>query len=233
MAKSKKVVLFLVEGVSEQFALEGVLDNLSNDSILFQVIGTDITSNNYTTTSNVKTKITNQIKKFIDERKIPKESILKVVHLVDTDGAYISDDCILEDKSLTKFIYSLESITANDPKKVSSRNTKKSTILDMLINTTIVYKNLSYEIYYFSCNLDHVLYNEINLLGELKTKKANEFDDYYFDKSNDFVTFICKSDFTVTGNYISTWDFIKKDLNSLNRYSNFNLYLDSILATFE
>ncbi len=229
MAKSKQVVLFLVEGRSEQFALEGVLDSLSSDIVLFHVINSDITSDKDTTTNNVKEKITAHIKNFIDERKIPKESILKVIHLVDTDGAYIPDANIIVDKSLTKFVYSLTDISANSHENVSTRNQNKRKILDMLVSTKTVFKNLSYEVYYFSCNLDHVLYDEINLAEGLKTKKADEFYDRYFDKSDEFVDFICNSPFSVHGSYVSTWDFIKIGLNSLNRYTNFNVYLASVL----
>ena len=38
-------------------------------------------------------------------------------------------------------------------------------------------------------------------------------------------------DFVVEGDYKDTWLFIKEDLNSLNRYCNFNLYLDKMKTT--
>ena len=46
--------------------------------------------------------------------------------------------------------------------------------------------------------------------------------------SLEFIDFINNKDFKVLGDYKVTWDFIKKDLNSVNRYSNFWLFFENL-----
>jgi len=46
--------------------------------------------------------------------------------------------------------------------------------------------------------------------------------------SLEFIDFINNKDFKVLVDYKTTWDFIKKDLNSVNRYSNFWLFFENL-----
>ena len=46
--------------------------------------------------------------------------------------------------------------------------------------------------------------------------------------SLEFIDFINNKDFKVLVDYKATWDFIKKDLNSVNRYSNFWLFFENL-----
>ena len=46
--------------------------------------------------------------------------------------------------------------------------------------------------------------------------------------SLEFIDLINNKDFKVLGDYKATWDFIKKDLNSVNRYSNFWLFFENL-----
>lgn len=52
-------------------------------------------------------------------------------------------------------------------------------------------------------------------------------ETYYFsfaksfkDKILEFIEFIFKCGFSIAGDYQESWNFIKKDLNSLNRYTD-------------
>lgn len=131
-----------------------------------------------------------------------KENIGMIIHLVDVDS-------------------------------IISRNDKKSKILNCLSTMTSMYKgknSVPCHMYYMSCNLDHVLYNEQNAEDSRKVELANDFQDKYIDNPDEFVTFMSNSSFTVLGDYNETWNFIKRDLNSLNRYSNFhNIYYFQVL----
>ena len=93
-----------------------------------------------------------------------------------------------------------------------------------LLSTTNQISTINYRAYYFCCNLDHVLYDEANLESRLKVDYAYDFQDEYFDNEIEFINFMLKSDFAVNGEYKETWDFLKEELNSLGRYSNFNLF---------
>ena len=57
---------------------------------------------------------------------------------------------------------------------------------------------------------------------------ANKFADRFYEKEIEFIDFINNKDFKVLGDYKTTWNFIKKDLNSVNRYSNFWLFFENL-----
>ena len=46
----------------------------------------------------------------------------------------------------------------------------------------------------------------------------------YKDKIDEFIVFITKSDFSVVNGYCESWEYIKQDLHSLERNTNFELY---------
>lgn len=85
---------------------------------------------------------------------------------------------------------------------------------------------IPYSMYYFSCNLEHVLHNEIQLADELKMTYAEKFSDDYYRNEQAFVDFIRDQSFAVQGDYKATWAFIKLNNHSLNRYSNFHLFFN-------
>ncbi len=87
----KKVVLFIVEGITEQESLELVLTTLieDNNEVVFEVVGGDITSRNDVDIANVKNKITEAIKDG-GKRKFKPSDYLEIVHLIDMDGAFIT-----------------------------------------------------------------------------------------------------------------------------------------------
>ena len=79
-----------------------------------------------------------------------------------------------------------------------------------------------------SCNLDHVLYNKLNSTDEEKERDSFQFAKRYKEKTEEFLSFICESDFSVTGDLKASWDFIKLDLHSLERYTNFGICFKEI-----
>jgi len=84
--------------------------------------------------------------------------------------------------------------------------------------------NIDYQVYYFSCNLEHVLHDNPNVKDENKSKKAEEFEERFYNREQEFLEFIGNDEFAVAGNYEETWDFIRENNNSLKRYSNLHLY---------
>ena len=48
----------------------------------------------------------------------------------------------------------------------------------------------------------------------------------YEGKSDEFIQFISDESVVVEGSYKETWEYIEKDLNSLNRHSNMNLIFE-------
>ncbi len=80
--------------------------------------------------------------------------------------------------------------------------------------------------YYFSCNLEHVLHDKINMDDNFKMEVAEKFADTYYGREHEFINFIRNDEFAVTGDFKETWSFIKKGNNSLRRYCNFHLFFE-------
>ncbi|MGO1369916.1 hypothetical protein [Senegalia sp. (in: firmicutes)] len=226
----KKVVLFIVEGITDQESLELLLEEfIPNDNqIIFEVVDGDITSSNNVDKKNIKSKITDIIKGG-GKRKFKPSDYLEVIHLVDMDAVFISEENIYEDQSANKLIYKEDGIYAKNIESVIKRNNKKKGLLNLLLSTNKVYKSVPYRVFYFSCNLEHVLHDKIEVEEKLKIKYARDFQDKYIDDLDGFVNLICNSIFTVDKEYKDSWDFIKKDNNSIKRFTNFNILLKDYL----
>lgn len=223
----KKIVLFILEGTSDEIALEGSLRNIYKpNEIRFCIVRTDITTKNGVTRNNIKNKLIEIIKIELTRFPYKNSDILKVIHLTDMDGAYVDEESIIEDRSCDGFIYSETNIKAKSRVNVIGRNKRKGENLEVLLELNSIYNGLSYNLYYFSCNQEHTLHNIINVEKSKKEELAEKFNDKYEDDFDGFKNFICSKDIKVEGNYRETWEFIKKGNNSLKRFSNLHLLLE-------
>ena len=229
LGKSKKIVLFIVEGVTDRNSFALVMSKIiEKDKIVrFKIINGDMTAENGVNSSNIYKKITDYIKEFVKSDIYLKSDILSIIHLVDTDGAYINDDLILR-KDVDSIEYNTQNIYARNIENIKNRNKQKSQILSKLAATSAVYGNVPYGIYFFSSNLEHVIHNKQSVLSVQKRGYAEKFEDKFVESPVSFIEFMNNSEFALTGEYKDTWEFIKKDTNSLKRYTNFNLYLNTI-----
>lgn len=228
MGESKKILLFMVEGSSDRTALEYILKKIfSNDQVLFHVIGTDITSDNRTTLQNAIKKVKEQLDIFLGVTKAKEGDILKIIHVVDTDGAYMPIANIIEDKSVNAFVYNQENITGKSTKEVEDRNKRKASIINKLSTTGNICRGaIPYKMYYMSCNLEHVLHNIQNAIQEEKADLSDDFLEKFVGQENDFIAFIKNPEWGVLGGYNESWKFIKQGTNSLKRYSNLGLIFE-------
>ena len=225
MNKTKKIVLFIVEGITDENSLSLILSKLIGSKIVhFHVINQDITSEFNSSSQNIVRKIDGEVRKYLDQNNgIKRTDIKQIIHLVDTDGTFIKDDFVLEDMNHEKAFYTMEYIKTNKRKNIICRNERKSSILNKLYQTNFIGK-IPYKVYYFSCNLEHVLHNSQNTPCRQKSLYSYKFVDQYVGREKQFVDFISNNSFAVKGEYKDTWKFIKKDLNSLKRYCNFHLF---------
>lgn len=225
---SKKIILFIVEGISDRESLSLILSRIiKSNKVQFYVVGGDITSENRTTMQNCITKVNMCINKFLKQNKFLKGDILRVIHLIDTDGAYI-DDKFVKQSQTNELIYKEDCILANNIQYICERNKKKASILNKLYSTTKI-SSVDYCMYYFSCNLEHVVHNEQNLDDNLKCDYAYKLIERYDGREEEFIKFLNESDFTVEGDYNQSWKFIKEGLNSLKRNCNLHLLLNDYL----
>lgn len=226
--KAKKVILFLVEGASDLTSLE-FIDNINtNETIKFQITSGDVTSKLNITPQNCREEINKILLSFLERSKLRKTDIIKIIHILDIDGVYIPEINIIEDKNIKKFLYTINGIVAPSKENVQKRNESKKQIVEKLLVTSKI-NSIPYEMYYMSCNLEHVLHDKLEDISEDEKKElANKFADKFYEKEIEFIDFINNKEFKVLGDYKTTWNFIKEGLNSVNRYSNFWLFFETI-----
>lgn len=225
---SQKIVLFIVEGLTDKNSLAPALEEIvCNNKLNFQVVRGDIICDLDSNTENIERRLKNLvIKKFLDDNPQFKASdICEVIQICDTDGCF-SDEAVVVHGEVDKTVYSEEGIICCDVD--SFLNTKRNKCTNMrYLRTLSTIKlpyglSVPYSLYYMSSSLEHVLHDEMNLSKDEKIKLSEKFSDEY-DEPEKFVEFFNNPDIKVPGAYEETWDFIESDNNSLGRYSNFSV----------
>ena len=170
---SKKVILFIVEGITDETSLARILKEIFEDKkIYFQVVNTDITSELTNNNMNIITKINNEIKKSISRNYFKKSDIIQIIHVVDLDGVYIKpQDVVYHDNE--KVEYCSNCIKTKNVDEIIKRNKHKSEILNRLSLTKAI-NGIPYKIFFFSTNLEHVLHNIQNANREEKNILAQK-----------------------------------------------------------
>ena len=141
------------------------------------------------------------------------------------DGAYISDDRIIEKKELDKTEYTKSEIYCKRREDIIIRNEIKRANIDRIYLQPIVWKSVAYKTFFMSCNLDHVLYDIQNSDDDAKKNNSISFSKKYRDNLDGFIDYISNSSFSVDLDYKESWEFIKKENRSLERYTNFGLWI--------
>lgn len=222
----KKVIAFIVEGASDEAALGTIMkEYFSDNEVQFVVIRGDITTKDYVSKDAILKKINEQIEEVKKRYRYQTEHFIKIIHLTDADGVYVGEDCVkyAEVEGIQYYIDHMETAKV---KETVERNVRKADILFKLRRTGTV-QGIPYKIYYNSCNLEHVLYNELkDFTDEEKRDMSDDFAEKYEGKAEEFVAFISDVEIAVPGTYQKTWDFLEKDKNSLNRHSNMHLIFE-------
>lgn len=215
-----KVLLFVVEGISEKDLLEPILDiTLDKTKIEFTIADGDITVKNSSET--VKSSLGNVVRKHINNTPaLSVAKVSKIILLTDTDGCFIPDSAIYESSSDEYFRYEEEGIYYRDVEAVAVRNDIKKRSLQTLFTSEKI-SNKPLECYYFSCNLDHVFHDERNLDDEKKSAYALDFSEKYEGRETEFVRFFLQNNLIMSLDYKKSWKKIQEGNNSLHRYSNF------------
>lgn len=220
MEETKKVVLIIVEGSSDEMALEGIFNfGLANSKVVYVIMHCDITSEIGINSNNIIKNLYARIKEQLERYKYKKTDILRIVHIVDLDGTFINEDAI-KIKNIKNFEYHEDCIYANSKDRVISRNRQKTNLLGKLRQTGKI-NGMLYRVYYNSCNLEHVLYNELqDFTSEEKINMASDFSDLYEGKEEEFIKKLGSSELKPCDTYKECWEYAEKDNNSLKRHSN-------------
>ena len=227
-----KLLLIIVEGTSDKITLYLPLKNFIRKNKL--MLNAEITSGDITLKENAsKESCLNSIKDIINTFKsnysLFPSDFYKVVHVIDTDGAFIDNDSIyrlssnncyyVDDKS--NLIY-----TPNIQNSVKINSNKKE-IYKYLASLDKI-SNVPYQCLFFSRNLEHALYDISNASIEDKINLSNKFESKYENDKDGFYNKIKEIAFTIPLKYKESWDYIFKDLNSLKRCSNFLILLNEL-----
>ncbi|WP_321004643.1 hypothetical protein [Eisenbergiella porci] len=225
----KKIVLVIVEGPSDDVALGMALSQVyDKDFIYVHIMHGDITTRRGVSSQNIVAKIGKDVTDYAKSKHYKASDFKQIIHIVDTDGAYIPDDNIMESENYLDIQYENDGIYTNNKAGVVTRNQQKRDNLYKLRSCGTIW-SIPYRVYYMSCNLDHVLYGKPNSTDKDKENDAYAFAKKYRNKVVEFVEFICKSSFSVTGDYKESWNYIEKDLNSVNRYTNLCICIENEL----
>lgn len=221
----KKVIAVIVEGPSDENAIGGILkEYFLSEEVQFTVVHGDITSDENTTVDNVVTKIDGLVSMIKSKYGYHTEDFIKIIHIADTDGAF-TRGCVVEAEADSIQYYEDRMETSN-VEAAEKRNQHKSEIMFKLYSTGKIH-DISYRLYFNSCNLEHVLYNELkDFTDDEKEEMSDDFAEKYEGKVEEFIRFISDSELAVPGTYKQTWRFIEKDKNSLHRYSNMHLIFE-------
>lgn len=218
--ETKKVVLIICEGSSDETALGHFFKMLYQDEqVIIHVEHGDITSKTGINSSNVVKTVGNMIKQHASINKLKNTDFKRIIHIMDTDGTFISPEYVMHGSNKADPYYSISNIITSKVKDIQKRNQNKKSNMIKLYSTNSIW-NIPYKAYYMSCNLDHVLYNCLNCTDEEKENHALDFYEKYEEDYQGFIDFICNSSFSVNKSYKESWTFIQNELNSLNRFSN-------------
>ena len=223
----KKIVLVIVEGITDETALGVVLSHVYDKNVVYlQIMRGDITTRYDVTPQNIISKIGNVVKNYAKSGNYKSADFRQIIHIVDTDGAYISDDNIIEDQSLDTLLYEADGIYTYNRQSTILRNANKRANLHRICVLSQIW-NVPYSVYYMSCNLDHVLHDKRNSTETEKMQDAYAFAEKYQRDTEGFIKFLGESEFSVKGDFEKSWDYIKEGMHSIERHTNLCICIDA------
>lgn len=225
----KKLIFVIVEGPSDDEALGVIINRLyDKNAVHIEITHGDITSELSVTPGNIAAKVGDLVRGYAKSNHYKAADFQDVLHLIDMDGAYISETDIVEDPSAEKACYSTTEIRTSRPAQLIARNKRKSDNINRICFMGKVWGSVPYRAYYMSANLDHVLYNKLNSTDDDKEKDGFVFVKKYKDHLDDFLVFISDSDFSVCDEFKKSWEFIKAGRHSLERHTNLGICFKEI-----
>lgn len=220
----KKIVLVIVEGPSDDSALGVILNRLfDKNKVHIEIMYGDITTDMNIDPVDIAKALGEVVKRYADSMHFKQLHFQQVIHLIDMDGAYIPDDCVIDNPDAEKPVYTLTNIQTAKRDLLLRRNKHKQSKIERICGLQKVWGSIPYRAYYMSSNLDHVLYGKLNSSDEDKENDAYAFAKRYKDDIDGFLKYISDSDFSRMEGYKESWTFIKKECHSLERYTNLGL----------
>lgn len=232
----KKYLFFIVEGKNDKIEIQAMLRALCGKEFqdhyydAYHIHNGDVTTEKDTTEKTIIDKLNKIVIDWRQGRadpfiKISPSDVEKIIHVIDMDGAFIPESAIVQTDD-AKVQYHDKSIQYFSREQIVGRNRKKAKVVRRLISVRQI-DNIPYELFFVSCNMDHLLFNERNMFSDAKGRGARFFASRCKDK-NYLKNSIYEDGVRAEGNYLDSWNMIQEEYNSLGRHTNLNLILDSI-----
>ena len=223
-------------------------ESISRDEGVEKNYNGDVTSRNGVTPDNILPML---LKMFIhpEFKKHPAyeypASVVEVIHIVDIDGVFTADDRIIEgspgnSKMLPYYDDENGIIIVKDLDEIISRNEAKRRNLKKLVDTkklriTVAKgrhdeKEKPYKVYYFSSNLDHVLFGNANNEGFNKLPYARSFGNTFYDEPLKLASYFLNHPCAVDAkDYKESWEKLYGVNKSLKPLTNINILVRDLL----
>lgn len=230
MANTKKVLLFVVEGATEETALASIMENIfSTKRIFFDIAHGDITvqgSGGKKPRERVRDLVLAQINK---NKSYGWNDLERIVQISDTDGAFVLDERVLL-ASGAGLEYREDAILSPNPEGIRARNKEKAESMRQLSRIhSLTYrgKSVPYALYYFSRNMEHALHGKAETLSDrTKIELANGLRRRYANDPSGFRDLVTSAEVLVPGDFRQTWDYLESGARSLERGSNIALAIN-------
>ena len=233
---TKKYVLFIVEGKNDQIEIQAMLRAYCANSLQDKYVDIYLPYNGDITFEKTEKTITGKLTEAVlswrrgETRLHPfhpvaPSDVAKIVHVIDTDGAFIPESAIIAD-DVGDVEYKEDCIRCGDRAFIVGRNRKKAKAIRKLLSVPKI-DNISYEVFFVSCNMDHVLFGTQNPAAKSKGPNARYFAAHCKHPA-DLNQSIFGENICFDGPFQESWNFIQLDMNSLNRHTNLNILLENL-----
>ncbi|KOS67162.1 hypothetical protein AEA09_15040 [Lysinibacillus contaminans] len=237
---TKKVILVVVEGETEQIILYDYLDMYFAESeVRFDVQRGDILTKWEGTkkTTNIKNTVGQVISRYLEKNKFLPKDLLAIVQITDADGCFIPHEHVKVSADVKGSIFydETEILVGSTKKKeaIEARNTLKAQNIKILATSesfTLKKNHVPYQLFYFSTNLEHVLWGERNEEAVGKVSKADEFIETLSCSIEEYLRpFLHVNEGNTYDEKLEeSWAYVMQDCNSLQRSTNVPLLVEMV-----
>lgn len=228
----KRVVILLVEGGTDETLLIDRLRQLFiNTEIRFEAHNGDIFYDIKQKSKPIKVMIGDRVKEILIKRRFKASNVLAVLHILDTDGCFINPENIAIDTKQSTYTQYQEGCirvsSETQKSNIEQRNKVRSKNIRIMHSTDHI-ASFTYQLYYFSRNLEHVIFNEMNPQKENKFENVEDFLEELTMPIEEFLEpfMPVPRNETYQDTHKISWEFISEDINSLKRATNTPLIFD-------
>ena len=234
--KNKQKILFLIcEGDSDDITLHRSLKNYFSQyvkNIIVEVTQGDLAYKEGISDKNCVEYVGNILKEHKQKNYLFSTDYIAVAHIIDTDGAFMNKENIIEDETLSSNMFKNEYLLTNNREFMLKRFENKKAIYAKLFVTNYIY-GIKYYKFYFSRNLEHALYGIENATVADKIRLSNLFDETYKLDAINFEYKLRDIMNEVPNDYNESWNYILTGNNYIKRCSNISIILDLIKEDVE